>query len=50
MVSFTHDQNIICSQTQLEDIAQEQTIICGSCGGLYANEKEENFVSHDNVT
>ena len=27
VVSFTHDQNIICSQTQLEDIAQEQTII-----------------------
>ena len=34
VVSFTHDQNIICSQTQLEDIAQEQTIICRSCGGL----------------
>ena len=32
MVSFTHEQNISCnqilSQTQLDDIAQEQTIIC----------------------
>ena len=28
-VSFTHEQNIICSQTQLDSIAHEQTIICG---------------------
>ena len=32
VVSFTHEQNISCSQklsqTHLEDIAQEQTIIC----------------------
>ena len=28
MVSFTHGQNIICSQTQLDDIAHEQIIIC----------------------
>ena len=28
MVSFTHEQNIICSQTQLDDdVAQEETII-----------------------
>ena len=27
-VSFTHEQNIICSQTQLDGIAHEQTIIC----------------------
>ena len=27
VVSFTHEQNIICSQTQLDDIAHEQTII-----------------------
>ena len=27
-VSFTHVQNIICSQTQLDDIAHEQTVIC----------------------
>ena len=28
VVSFTHEQNITCSQTHLDDIAQEQTIIC----------------------
>ena len=28
VVSFMHGQNIICSQTQLDDIAHEQTIIC----------------------
>ena len=27
-VSFTHVQNIICSQTQLDGVAHEQTIIC----------------------
>ena len=27
VVSFLHEQNIICSQTQLDDIAHEQTII-----------------------
>ena len=29
MVSFIHEQNIICSQSQLDDIAHEQTITCG---------------------
>ena len=29
MVSFMHEQNIICSQTQLDEIAHEQSIICG---------------------
>ena len=28
LVSFTHEHNIICSQTKLDDIAPEQTIIC----------------------
>ena len=28
MVSFTHEQNSICSQKQLNDIALEHTIIC----------------------
>ena len=28
VVSFTHEKNIICNQTQLGDIAHEQTIIC----------------------
>ena len=27
-LSFTHVQNIICSQTQLDSIGHEQTIIC----------------------
>ena len=27
-VSFTHVRNIICSQTQLDRIAHEQSIIC----------------------
>ena len=28
ILSFTHVQNIICSQTQLDGIADEQIIIC----------------------
>ena len=28
MVLFTHEQNITCGQTQLDNIAHEQTIIC----------------------
>ena len=28
-VSFTPEQNIICSSTQLDAIVHEQTIICG---------------------
>jgi len=28
VVSFTHEQNIICSQTKLDGIAHEQTITC----------------------
>ena len=28
MVLFTPEQNIICSQTQLNDIVYEQPIIC----------------------
>ena len=53
MVSFTHEQNSICSQKQLNDIAHEQTINCkqlfAACGGLSANEKEETFASNDNM-
>ena len=48
MVSLTHEQNIICSQIQLDDMAHEQTIICRSRGRLSANEKEEKFASNDN--
>ena len=32
MVSLTHEQNINCSQIQLDDMAHEQTIICRSRG------------------
>ena len=28
MVLFSHEQNIICGQTQLDDIAHLQAIIC----------------------
>ena len=28
VVSFTHEHSIICSQTQLENIAHEQSLIC----------------------
>ena len=28
VVSFTHEEHIICSQTKLDDSAHEQTIIC----------------------
>ena len=36
VVSFLHEQNIICSQTQLDDIAHERTI-----------EKEQKFALND---
>ena len=36
-----------CSQTLLDGIAHEQTIICRSRGGLSANEKKEKFASND---
>ena len=45
MVSFMHEQNIICSQTKLDEIGHEQTsawaVFCRSRGGLSANEKED---------
>ena len=41
-VSLTHVQNIICSQTQLDGIAHEHTIICKQ---LF----EETFASNDNT-
>jgi len=46
----------LCGQTQLDDIAHEQTIICSlktvicrSRGELSANEKEEKFASNNKV-
>ena len=52
VVLFTREQKSICSQKQLNDIADEHTIICRavicrSRGGLSANEKEEAFASND---
>ena len=54
MVSFTHEQNIICSQILLDDIAHEQTITCRQLifrpsDGLSAIEKKEKFRSNDNL-
>ena len=53
VVSFTHEQNIICSQTQMGDIAHEQTIIwrqlfAGHVVDIRLIWKEEKFESHDN--
>ena len=49
MVSFMHEQNIICSQTQLDGIAHEQTIICRQLiGSRSANETKKTFPSNDN--
>ena len=53
VVSFTNDPNIIFSQTHLDNIVHEQTIIwraaiCRSRGGLSANEKEEKSATNDN--
>ena len=48
-VSFTHVQNIICSQTQLDGIAHEQTIICrqlfaGHVVGSWPMKRKKNFL------
>ena len=48
VVSFTHEQNIICSQTQLDDIAHEQSIICrqlfaGHVVGFQPTKKKKNL-------
>ena len=52
LVSFTHDQSIIWSQTQFDDIAHEQTIICRQLFAahlvdLRPMEKKEKFASND---
>ena len=48
MVSFTNEQNIIYSQTRLDDIAHDPTLVYRSRVGLSADEKEEQFASNDN--
>ena len=48
-VSFTHVQNFICSQTQLDGIAHEQTIICrqlfaGHVVGSWPTKRKKNLL------
>ena len=48
-VFFTHEQNIICSQTLLDGIAHEQTIICrqlfaGHVVGFRPMKRKENLL------
>ena len=48
VVSFTHEQKIICSQTQLDDIAHEQTITCrqlfaGHLVGFWPMKRKKNL-------
>ena len=48
MVSFTHEQNIICSRTQLDDIALKQTIIsrqlfAGPMVGVWPMKRKNNL-------
>ena len=48
-VSFTHEQNIICNQTQLDGIVHEQTIICrqlfaGHVVGSWPVKREKNLL------
>ena len=48
MILFTHEQNIICSQTQLDDIVHEQTIICrqlfvGQVFGFRSMKRKKNL-------
>lgn len=50
---FTYEQKIICSETQLDDIALEQTIICrqvyaGHVVGSRVMKKKEELASNDN--
>ena len=52
-VSFTHVQNIICSQTQLDGIVHEQTIICrqlfaGHVVGSRPMKIKKKIASNDN--
>ena len=49
MVSFTHQQNIICSQTLLDGIAHEQTITCrqlfaGHVVGSWSMKRKKNLL------
>ena len=48
VVSFMHEQNIICSETKLDDIEHEQTIICrqlfvGHVVGCWPMKRQKNM-------
>ena len=48
-LSFTHEQNIICSKTLLDGFAHEQTIICkqlfaGHVGGSRPMKRKKNLL------
>ena len=50
---FTHEQNIFCSQTQLDNIAHECTIICrqlfaGDMVGFWPMKRKKKFASYVN--
>ena len=48
MILFTHKQNIIRSQTRLDEIAHEQTVICEQLFADHVVEShQENFASSD---
>ena len=50
MVSFTHEQNIICGQTKLR-MGRPLFLVSYlqvTMGGISANEKEEKFATNDN--
>ena len=54
MVSFTHEQNSICSQKQLNDIAHEHTIICrqlfaGHVVGSRPMKRKNSLSIHDTL-
>ena len=49
VVLLTHEQNVICSQTKLHDIAHEQTINCrqlvaGQLLGFQPLKREKNYI------
>ena len=49
MVYFMHEQNIICTQTQIDDIMHEQAIICrqlfaGHVVGSWSMKRKKNLL------
>ena len=55
VVSFTHKQNIICSETKLDDIEHEQTVICrqsfaGHMVGSQPMKRKKKFALNGNFS